>query len=416
MFFRKVLEVSKLFVDAPHGTTKTVTVNIELPNSALWSDIPEPKKQTPGVSNIEEKNDKKKVETDVVAYTNIALRATYGQDAVGPDEVPKGQLPKFGENFCQFIIQSDPDALYFDETENLKPNGHIKQWPSIPASDREHNYTPIFYVRKDNRDAVDLNATWISEIFAHIETLANKEDANNLEKHKLELLNDAKEKNGGNIKIKLRGVRFLIYPYDKKSSNDKHISLDVTQESKRNNPTLDLIKELFSFGRSAAALPQQEVDDQSSLTAKFVSDSLAPLDLPPTVKSTFSKHVDKARDEVMAWLDNHDDFLKLAKDRDTHAIKEKLLPLFKARQKRIDNLTLKEPKSGAPARPNDPVLKQARMPDEPIKSLLKIIDDRITKRISTPKTTTSQLPADTQIALISTTLVAIANMPEEPEE
>ena len=181
--------------------------------------------------------------------------------------------------------------------------------------------------------------------------------------------------------------------------------------------TRDLLHELFSFGRSAAALPQQEADEPPQDAGKFVADALAPLDLPSTLKSTFSKHIDKARDEVLIWLDNHDDFLKLAKARDTHAIKEKILPIFKTRQKRIDALTLKEPKSGTPVRPNDPTLKQARMPDEPIKSLLKIIDNRIIKRISTPKATiTSQLPADAQIAIVTTTLVAIANMPEDVEE
>lgn len=402
-FFTRVLENSVL-------TITNSLINVDLPGSALWSIIPENPDQTQPTSNIQEKAGKKKKtpkkpvqkEEEKEAYTDIALRATYGPEAISPEEA--GKNPKFSEEFCQFIIQSDPQDLSIDDNGNLKANGSIKQWPEVPTIDsNNNNYTPIFYARRDNRDKVELNKIWAEALIAHIKAknIATPRDIVFLENTKT---------------IKLRGVRFLIYPYDKKSSVDLDISPEVVKESKRNNPTIDLIKELFSFGRSAAALPQQEVDDQSSLTTKFVSDSLSPLDLPTTLKSTFSKHVDKARDEVMAWLDNHDDFLKLAKARDTHAIKEKLLPLFKARQKRIDNLTLKEPKSGAPARPNDPVLKQARMPDEPIKSLLKIIDDRIAKRISSPKTTTSQLPADAQIALIATTLVAIANMPEEPEE
>jgi hypothetical protein len=177
--------------------------------------------------------------------------------------------------------------------------------------------------------------------------------------------------------------------------------------------------ERYEFNRSAASLPQEEQDSTTNDSfdpSKFVATTLAPLDLPASTKLTVSKHVDKARDEIMIWLDNHEDYQALAKKQDAHAIKEKLVPIFKTRQKRIDDLTLKQPATGAPQRKNDPTLKQARLPSEPIKSLLTIIDNRILKRISTPKTTTAQLPADVQIAIISATLIATANSPEPIEE
>ena len=190
-------------------------------------------------------------------------------------------------------------------------------------------------------------------------------------------------------------------------------------ESREQKEAKSLLRELFNFNRSAASLPQEEQDVSAGEPfdpSKFVATALAPLDLPTSTKSIISKHVDKARKEVMTWLDNHEDYRELAKQQDTHAIKEKLVPVFKTRQKRIDDLTLKQTTQGTPQRKDDPTLKQARLPAEPIKSLLAIIDNRILKRISNPKTTTAQLPADAQIAIIAATLIAIVNSPEPVAE
>lgn len=174
------------------------------------------------------------------AETTIELKAMYGRDAHGQitsldsNKSNRKQKIAFGENFCQFVIQSSVEGLKIAEDGTLKADGKIIQWPNLPDED----YKPIFYARSDNSSAIELKGKWIEAFKEAIETSTNREN-------KKELLNKLNEI--GNNQIKIRGARFLIYPFGKKNPGDKDIDEPIKESTLI---TLNLLNELFTEAKN----------------------------------------------------------------------------------------------------------------------------------------------------------------------
>jgi hypothetical protein len=210
-FFEKCVSESAISINEERRNT----FNVKLKKS-MWSNIP-------GLSSKPNE-------------TNIELKAVYGRDALRPAspttrEAETQKIP-YGENFCQFVIQSSVEGLGINKDGTLKADGKIIQWPNLPGD----NYKPIFYARTDNSSAIELKDEWVA---AFKRAVANVEDGQNKAElsEKLALI--------GKEQIKITGIRLLIYPFGKKNPGDIEVKVgENIKESRRT--TLGLLDEFFA--------------------------------------------------------------------------------------------------------------------------------------------------------------------------
>jgi hypothetical protein len=213
-FFKKCMRSSEILKSEDQNHPNTFSVKL---GQAKWSIIP------PTAGSTDE--------------TPIEFKAIYGPAAQPPAGAGEPN-PTFGENFCQFVIQSSIEGLRIDTDGQLKTDGKIMQWPGLP----DERYKPIFYARSDNSSAIKLKGKW-AEAFKQVISGDKKR------KNRKELAAELARIGDGQIKI--MGVRFLIYPHDKKSSTDVDITQGQDAALKESILiTIDLLDELFTEAKT----------------------------------------------------------------------------------------------------------------------------------------------------------------------